>query len=460
MVRLGGLKHDTVQRGFFLSVATGYISSFVTLFVNLFGLPVLARTLPAPEMAIYVAVSAISSMVFWGQLGAGPTLTQRVAKGNASGDRESIRRHLASAAALVGAVSLIAVIAGLWALFSGSFSRFYGLPSRSPSNSLNWTLLACIAISAVSLVISPLARAQAGLHQSYRRNITTAIANVFVLVGLVFVAPRFPLAGAAFLVAFLPPLVFDLYTVTKFAGRNRALLANLPRPTFPDVRIALFDSLAYFTFEVSALVVREAMKGSVGRDWGSVELAKLGLLIQAATIMQALANQVTMPLLPVLANYHESGNHRQARKVYLKTLLSLSGLSAVGGLVAIALGPKSLEILFGHRYQFTMTDLLGVLFLGISNILRFLNAFTLFGLSLPKVAVGYSLVGGLLMAAALSVTSHSSIGAFLLTQGIVGCLVHGLAQSIHVLQLTKKDTPPSPTDSEPLSDSPIQQGIQ
>ncbi len=398
-------------------------------------------------MAIYIAVSAVASLSYWAQIGAGPALTQRISKANAVGDKEEIRLQIHASLVLVLTMAAACCVLGGVFLASGGFTHFYGLEDAA-SSSQRLSFLFVLFFSAYNLIVSPILRAQTGLHQTYFKNWLNSAGNVVILGLLLFILPKHPFSVWALTFMFGPIALIDLLNAVLFIRQFKFIL----KWSFvPDtaIKAAIWDSLAYTIFELSFVVVRELTKGYVGRSDGQDALARFGLMLQASIILQALSNTVVIPLLPVFTDLIASKRTAEFKQKFLSYGALFCGAVTVAGAILLLTPLNPLAILF-HKYHFSRLDNLAFLILGFSNIFRFYCGFVFYSLGKMWNPAIFSCVGATAAGLAAVAFRAGSVGQITLAFGLAGCLVYVAVEFPFILRSIDKmarefsSSPPSP----------------
>lgn len=379
-------RNKGVRRG----IAGSLLSKGTTVVLNFVAFPFAVRILGPAEFAVFVAASSITTFVFIGQIGAGPGLTKRIAKCLASDDPAGVAQIFSASVVVMGAISTLAILTGLWLAQTSYPATWFGLGEAVPGASVRHAFLVITLISGLQLMTSLFIRAQSGFQEGYLGTLTNAAGNLLAVACLLVILPVVPAAWGALLFFYGAVFLAAVINAVRFFLRHRHLLRFDLRGFRQQALFILSDGLAFTVFELSSGGMRELTKAVIGRTEGPEELARLGVLFQLIIAARGLFLLLVLPYLPAIADAYHRRDLAWLRKTFTRSR-RLIWLGLASALIAGALiGPQLIEIVYGHHYSYTRFEVVCCCLALAAVVWKFFTGFILIGFDQMWVVAGWS----------------------------------------------------------------------
>ena len=217
-------------------IITSVVSRGTGALAPLILIPITLSYLGDQLYGLWMAVTAVTGMALWADLGLGNGLMTRLAPYYASGDTAAARRYISTTYGVLSVVAL-GLLAGLWAL-SGviSWTSTFNVTDPAVEAEARAVALVCLSAFVVNIPLSLVQRVQYAYQQVVQSNLWQATGSLWtVLLTLVAVEARLSPALVVGAAVSGPPLA-NLLNSAWLYGRQCRLLA--PRPTRVDRTVA------------------------------------------------------------------------------------------------------------------------------------------------------------------------------------------------------------------------------
>ena len=368
-----------------------------------------------------------------GQLGAGPSLTRRVAYSHAKDDWKEISTVINASIAVSLTMALIIGMISIVAISTGELPQLLSQRENYPNN-FTQSLYVAVGMSLVSLVASPFMRAQIGIHETYINNICGAIGSGVGLLLLVVVLPFIKSLPVALLAYCSPPLVGSTLSACIFLTKHRKKCKISSNITLGEMKLALSDGLSFTVFEAGQALSREGIKIFIMKNSGASNLAGYGGIVQIAMIGRAFFLLVGIPSLAYVSDLMAKNEISKCRRI-------LFGVAKIGITAAVLvpfigyyLGWLPFSILFSQLPTPSNFSMMAGAFFGIAICYK--SAMMLYTTALGKTwaAAIASLVEAVLIGGMLWILGNATSTSALFTQGIVIAIISGVILTIYSLK--------------------------
>jgi O-antigen/teichoic acid export membrane protein len=354
----------SVVRGGAWSAASNVIPQFFTLAVSVAAARALGPGgLGRQSFIAFVAASAISVFGF----GLPVALMRTIGESLGAGRTAEARGLVGWAARLsaFGATAALAVL--LVAAFTGA----------APQTA--WILAA--ATAALGVVTAIPGAALAGLQRWRDISVVILVCGALGAVGTIAL-----LAAGGGVTSMIAAQLFTaagilLGVSVRALQRLRAVAAVRARPPRDLKMMTLRNALPAFAAALLTLIVfRRSEFFFLQHWWNDRQTALYSVAFSAATTLVLLPQALALAVAPAMATLLGAGQHDRIRRGYARSLrlLLIASLPIAAG--ALALGPETVELVFGHRFEGSRLPLL-----------LLLAPFPL----VPLMSLSYSLVIGL-----------------------------------------------------------------
>ncbi|MER7165095.1 lipopolysaccharide biosynthesis protein [Micromonospora sp. NPDC000207] len=329
-------------------LATGIVSSLagraVGLVAPLVVTPLTFGYLGAERYGLWMAVTSLTGMALFADLGLGNGLLTRLSRLHGTGDRPAAAREVSSAYAVLGALTagllVLLAVAGVtvpWAdLFAVTDPR---VAAGAPA-----VALVCLGAFLVNVPLALVQRIQYAHQEVTRSNLWQAAGSLssVVLVGVAVAARVDPVLVVAVAVGAVPATNL-VNTVAYFAGRGRDLR---PRRRLVDRRVArnlLRLGAAFCALSVLTSAALNVDAFLVGRVLGLTEAAVYAVVLRLFALLGLFVTVVNLPLWPANGEAIARGDVRWVRRSTRRMVLVSVGAVTLPGVALVVAGNPLLD---------------------------------------------------------------------------------------------------------------------
>jgi O-antigen/teichoic acid export membrane protein len=323
-------------RRIMLSTASNFLARGLSLAVNLLVIRLVLARLGKAEYGVWVAITAFlmwSTLLDFGILN---SLVNAVAEANGRDDRETIRRHLATALlTLVGvALALAAFMALLVRVLN--WSSLFSSAAVVSERTLRWSIAAAIVPFIAGIPLAVVRQVYAGLQKTY-------VSNAFlVLSSLLTAAAVWAAAGAGLpwlvLASGIGPPLAAFFQFIYLVERDMPWLK--PRPgcfASESLRRLLRSSAPLFLFQLGALLVNYSQPFILAHATSYTVVADYSLLLRIYLLAATVIVLSTSSFFPAFREAHERGDRQWVRRNFRRMLglrMALAGALGLGLVLA------------------------------------------------------------------------------------------------------------------------------
>jgi len=340
------------KRSVFQAVGTSLISKGSSSVLQFISLPLAARVLGREEFGIYATISVSLYAVTMLQIGVGPALARGIAEAVARSDRERERRLYQTGAAMVIALSMVAVVAVGLVISAVPVATLFGAAYAKWESVLMPALWTGVVLLAVDLIARHTDRVREGYMEAAVANAWVAAGNligaVVVFAGIhFFPSPRFIL-----LAVFLPNILMRL-TNTVFLLRKRPWLVRpLCRPERKEAVEMLKDGLFFAaTTSVVTLVEIKLCGLLIGRMLGPADVAIHFVLMSITTAFSGMLIMVGTPLWAAIVDARAKGDRDWLAAATRRYYQYLALMAAMASVTLVGFGPLLVPLLYGEEFS-------------------------------------------------------------------------------------------------------------
>lgn len=327
-----------------LAIISSGVSKVFGFALQALAVPLIMGSLGKLHYNLYVTLTGILSTIVLVQMGAGPGLTQGIARASANGNRDQeaalIRAafQLAAIAALIGCSVLLTVI------HVAPISALFGKAYAGNADEIISTANLCIMLLAIQVLAGVVDSALAGYQEQVYTNIAAMLANIFSLIALIVVCTGEPTIFQIVMAVFGVPTFFRIVNLVFLTARRNYLLRNFFSSASGSYKMLLSMGLGFWGIEIGSIA--EQLSGNqVMVHLSSVpETAMFNAIFKYVGLAGAVATMVTMPLWPAFTDaivHRDIAWIRRSLNRLRGWLMAYALAFAVG---LAALGPWLLEL--------------------------------------------------------------------------------------------------------------------
>ena len=334
------------------------VASVATILVTA---PLAIRYLGMERYGMWMTIAAAVTMLSSSDLGIGNGLMTLIAEANGRGDRDSARRYVGSAAAMLSAVAAIILLITLLVYPHLRWSSLIRATSPEALRDMGPTFLVLIACFAINMPLGISNQVLIGYQQGYLANLWAIVGSVLAL-GAVLVGVHLRL-GLPWLVAGFagaPVVAMALNAIWLF-GRSRPWL--LPR--WHDVHLTstrrLFGmGILFFVLQTSLAVGFQSDSIVIAHLLGAEKVAQYSLTARLFSLFGVLLNFIIAPLWPAYGEAAARGDREWLVRTFRLSMMFVLGFSIVANLFLVFSGRFILRLWIGPQVQPTMALLIGL----------------------------------------------------------------------------------------------------
>lgn len=342
MFSTAGIRDHVRNRPRLRRLVHGALSAFAgkgtSLLVSLITLPITIRYLGPVKYGIWITISTTVLMLGVLDLGIASTLTNYIAKANATDDREMARDYYATAFYITVAIAGLLAVLGYGVWLRVSWGRLFGVPDPMLARQAGLCVGIAVIFFLLNLPLSLAGRIFSGYQQVQISNYFAMIGSVLSFFAIVLgIKARFTIVGLMVLfcgAALTGNLCLNLWLLL----RDRPWI----RPRLSSVRGALIRDLfgegsRFFVLQLSGLVVFNSDNLVITHYLGAAEVTPYsvtGRLMSFAVTLQTLLIPV---LWPAFSDAFHRGDLPWLRRTYNRVAsLTLFIVSMVAFTFALA----------------------------------------------------------------------------------------------------------------------------
>jgi O-antigen/teichoic acid export membrane protein len=336
-------------RRIMLSTASNFLARGLSLAVNLLVIRLVLGRLGKAEYGVWVAITAFlmwSTLLDFGILN---SLVNAVAEANGRDERETIRRHLATA--LFTLLGVAAALAAFMALLVGvlNWSSLFSSAAVVSERTLRWSIAAAVVPFIAGIPLAVVRQVYAGLQKTY-------VSNAFLVLSSLLTAAA--VWGAAAAGAGLPWLVLAsgigpplaallqfIYLVQRDMPWLKPRLGCFARES---LRRLLRSSAPLFLFQFGALLVNYSQPFILAHATSYAVVADYSLLLRIYLLAATVIVLSTSSFFPAFREAHERGDRSWVRRNFRRMLGLRMGLAGALGLGLVLAGNGVLSAWLGR----------------------------------------------------------------------------------------------------------------
>jgi O-antigen/teichoic acid export membrane protein len=330
-----GARRSTLLR---LAILGSGFSKLCGLALQAIAIPLVYHSLGERHYDLYLLLTGVLSAISLVQMGAGPGLTQGIAKANAAGRSEiaaSLLRaafRLAALAAVIGGTLII--VAVHWVPVDKLFGPAFSVDRNEILTDTN----VCVALLALQVLAGVVDSALAGYQEQVFIHLGSSVANVLCIVLLYTVSHHAPTIIGIVLVLYGVPILPRLLNLVVLSRRRPYLLRVFFSSCRGSYSALLNVGMAFWAVEVGSVLTQNC-GNYVLAHMSSVQATALFAVVYKTTALAgAVVSIVTMPLWPAFTDAIAHRDIEWIRRSYRAISRALTVYSCAVGLVMITAG--------------------------------------------------------------------------------------------------------------------------
>jgi O-antigen/teichoic acid export membrane protein len=380
-----------------LAIMSSGLSKVCGLGLQALSIPLLYHSLGPRHYDLFLLLTGALSAISLIQMGAGPGLTQGIAKANALGEHERAASLLRAAFRLAVVTALVGAGIILAAVHVVPTARLFGVPFAADQAEVLRDMNVCVALLGAQVLAGVVDSALAGYQEQVFIHLGTLLANLCCIVALYLVCRGRPTIITVMLVLYGLPVAPRIINLAILSRRRPHLLRGFLRSSPGAYRGLLNVGIAFWAIEAGGLLEQNA-GNYVLAHLGSVQTTALfAVVYKSLGLAGAVVSIVTMPLWPA---YTDAVAHRDIgwiQRSFRRINQVIMAYSCVVALVTLLAGQWMLRHLLHIDASGSgpLLALFAVYF--ISNVWTHLHYVTLMGMERIWRAAWVALAENVLM---------------------------------------------------------------
>jgi O-antigen/teichoic acid export membrane protein len=294
-----GAKRSALLR---LAILSSGFSKICGLALQAISLPLVYRSLGQHHYNLYLLLTGLLSTIALVQMGAGPGLTQGIAKAHAGGRRDleaSLLRaafRLTAVAALLGGAMILTVVHAIppGTLFGPAFS--------SDRSEILIDTNVCVAFLVIQVLVGVVDSALAGYQEQVFISIGSMVANI-LCIGLLFLVCRnAPSIIGVILVLYGVPTFFRVINLAVLTLRRPYLSKGFFKSSCGSYAVLMNVGMGFWAIEIAGILEQNNGNYVLAHLSTAQATALFAVVYKSVALASAVVTTVTTPLWPAFAD--------------------------------------------------------------------------------------------------------------------------------------------------------------
>jgi O-antigen/teichoic acid export membrane protein len=325
-----GIRRNKLLR---LAILSSGVSKVTAVALQGIAIPLVFHALGTHQYALFLLLSAALATLALLQFGAGPGLTQTIAKAHAQRNRRDEAGALAAAFLFVGATALLGSLVCLAVVRLIPAGTLFGTIFATDQAEVIHVAGIAVVIMFLSIVLGVVDSALAGYQEQVATNLSMCFSIVISTVVLVVLCRSFhPTITKILLVMYGGPVVCRLVNLAILLARRPYLLLGFTDIKIKDLRPIIHVGVAFWLIQATGVVEQHAGTLLMGHMTSALETDIFGVIYRAGCLASATVAIFTQPLWPAFTDAvarHDSGWVQRAATKIRRTIMSIAAVLAL-----------------------------------------------------------------------------------------------------------------------------------
>ena len=363
-----------------LAIISSSLSKVCGLALQAIAIPLVYRSLGQHHYELYLLMTAALATIAIAQMGAGPGLTQGIARASAGGRRNqeasliNAAFRLTTVTALIGGGIILAILHLIppGAIFGSSFAA-----ERSAILSV---ANVCVFVVIAQIISGVVDSALAGYQEQMFSNIGAMISNILSIGLLFFVCQHSPTISSVIVVLYGVPTLSRVANLLVLYLRRPYLLKGVFQSCRGSYALLLNVGLAFWVIQLGSLIEQHGGTYVLAHLSSTQETNLFAIVYKSLSLIGSVNIIITQPLWPAFTDAIAHRDFDWIQRSYAKIRRALTLFSCLVGLLMMTVGPWGFEHFVhvdtsGNRLLFCV---LGVYF--VANVWTHLYYVTMMGM--------------------------------------------------------------------------------
>jgi O-antigen/teichoic acid export membrane protein len=334
-----GIRRNKMLR---LAILSSGMSKVTAIALQGIAIPLVFHALGSHQYALYLLFSAALATLALLQFGAGPGLTQTIAKAHAQGNKRDEAGALAAAFLFVGATALLGAIVCLTVVRLVSAANLFGNTYAADQVAVIHVAGIAVLVTFLSIVLGVVDSALAGYQEQVATNLSMCFSNVLSTIALVVLCRSFhPTIAQILVITYGGPVVCRLANLALLLARRPYLLDGFTSIKTTALRPIIHVGAAFWLIQATGVIEQHAGTFIMGHLTSALETDIFGVIYRASCLASATVAIFTQPLWPAFTDAvsrHDSGWVQRTAAKIRRAIMSIAAVLAVLMITAGAWG--------------------------------------------------------------------------------------------------------------------------
>ena len=323
---------------FRLSVLSSVINKFFVIGLQGLAIPVAYHALGQHQYELYLLLSAALATLAIAQLGAGPGLTQGIAKANAEGKPQEEGALLGAALQIVAGTSVVGGAVLIFIIHTLPIHWIFGASFVHDRGQILSAANVCVLALIAQLVAGVVDSALAGYQEQVLTNLGAAVSNGLSIGLLIAVCHYAPSVSGVILVLYGAPTLSRAANLVYLLKRRPYLLVGLMRPIRSAYSVLLNVGVAFWLMQLASILEQHSGNFILAHDASTHATDVFATVFRGVALATAFMGLLTQPLWPAFTDAITRRETDWIIRSFRKVRLLLMGYSTTLGLVVIFAG--------------------------------------------------------------------------------------------------------------------------
>lgn len=301
-----------------MAIVTSGLSKVFGLGLQAIAIPLVYHALGQHRYELYLLLSAALATIAITQMGAGPGLTQGIARARAAGEREREASLISAAFRLTGVAALIGGCGVLIAVHWISLNTLLGSAFVGDRNEIFLVTNTCVLVVVAQMIFGVVDSALAGYQEQVFTNIGAVISNILSIGTLIFICEFAPSIRNVILALYGLPTLSRVANLIILCFRRPYLLGRALSPCRGCYGALIHVGLAFWAIQVGGILEQNGGTYLLARMSSTEETNLFALVYKGLSLAGAIVAILTQPLWPAFTDAVMHGDIAWIRRSYKK----------------------------------------------------------------------------------------------------------------------------------------------
>jgi O-antigen/teichoic acid export membrane protein len=326
-----------------LAIISSSLSKVFGLALQTIAIPLVYQSLGQHPYELYLLMTAALATIAIAQMGAGPGLTQGIAKASAAGNHGqeasliNAAFRLTTATALIGGGVVLAVLHLIppGVIFGPSFAG-----ERAAILSI---ANVCVFVVIAQIISGVVDSALSGYQEQMFTNVGAMISNILSIGLLFFVCKHSPTISSVIVVLFGVPTLSRVANLIVLYLRRPYLLKGVFQSCRGSYAALLSVGLAFWAIQLASLIEQHGGTYVLAHLSSTQETDLFAIVYKSLSLIGSVNIIITQPLWPAFTDAIAHRDFDWIQRSYAKIRWALTAFSCAVGLLMMTVGPWAFE---------------------------------------------------------------------------------------------------------------------